>query len=201
VPYLDQDHLYRYHKLFHNSKRTIKLQNDDEVTFISQGLSDLLKTPKWSLPLQELFEWIDKNVGDDEDEITVDDVKNALPKATEHLRQKSTDWLELFKKPAILSYGHLVLGRRGFSTRFKWNEPPRPLAKKVISISADGNKTPEQANIANNLMSMDALLEYVFPLRHGITASIRVPSDITGEELGRLADFIRLLPGYNGAFS
>jgi hypothetical protein len=171
------------------------VQSAAEDAFINTALNGMLRSVKWGQPLRALFAWINESEADDNQEIVIDDVKKELEESTEHLKQKSTDWLALFKKLQGCNYGKLTLGRRGFPTRFRWHESPLSLARTVNSMSGEQNTGSKQTDFSKRPISGDALLVYIFPLRHGVTASVHVPADITGEELGRLADFTRLLPG------
>ncbi len=174
----------------------VKIVNSTvEGAFINEKLEQMLRSAKWGQPLRSLFRWIETNEADDHQETVVDDVVRDLEEASEHLRQKSTNWLSLFRKLEDCNYGKLVLGRRGFPTRFRWRDPPLYLARTVHLSSEDHTQIPEQSNAAKQPVGREGLLVYVFPLRHNVTASVHVPEDITGEELGRLADFTRLLPG------
>ena len=166
-----------------------------EDAFLNERIKAMLKSKKWGFPLQALLQDIEREVEPTEEgvETEVEGVAEDLGDATRHLHEKSADWLSLFRGLEKANYGKLILGRRGFKTRFLWTDPPALLARSALAFLEDSTSPPGDID-AEPLEKKGAWAEYVFPLRRNVTVSVQVPTDITREELSRLADFIRLLP-------
>jgi hypothetical protein len=164
---------------------------------LNASIERMLKSRTWGQPLRALFSWLlQASQGEEDNEIELDVVKEALPDATEHLTQKSTNWLSFFRQLEKTGYGELILGRRRFKTRFRWeDDEPSQLARAALAFVGD-NVASERFLASEASQSRDAAERvYPFPLRRNVTVYVRLPADVTREELARLADFTRLLPG------
>jgi hypothetical protein len=166
--------------------------------FLNMTIQNMLKSRKWGPPLQALFSWqLQASEGDEETETEteIDVLTEALPDASEHLREKSADWLALFRRLEKATCGDLILGRRGFKTRFRWRDPPfHDLARTALAFVGGIIPTSGIATASVVPQNRDSETVHPFPLRHNLTVYIRVPANVTRDELSRLADFIRLLP-------
>jgi hypothetical protein len=161
---------------------------------LNRAIETMLRNRKWGPPLQALLSWLHQTAkGEDDTETVVDEITKALPDASAYLRQKSTNWLTLLRRLEDAHCGDVVIGRRKFKTRFRWRVSPSQLARDALAFAGDNVVLPPLA--ANEEPASQGVERvHPFPLRHNMTVYVRVPADITREELNRLADFTRLLP-------
>ena len=162
-------------------------------------LKSMLKSRKWGPPLQALLSWLFETTteGEEDVETELEDLDALLPpEATEHLKRKSENWLTFFKQLERTDCGELILGRRGFKTRFRWHNHPA-VARAFLPYLADSSASHVRDFSAEEGTESRGSAEraHPFPLRQNVTVYVRVPADVTREELNRLADFTRLLPG------
>jgi hypothetical protein len=162
---------------------------------ISVALRNMLG-PKWKEITRIYFEWVLENYQDDgEDEFPTgkDIVEKALPAATEILHKKGENWLSFFRKLENASLGKVKLGRHTFPTRFVWHTSRLPDARYALTfINKEALEQPEISLEVPQLPMAET--SYSFPLRQDTIVQIRIPSDVSAQELERLADFIKLLP-------
>ncbi len=160
---------------------------------LNAGTQKLLKMPKWKPLLRALFTW-QADQDDEDGEVQLVKVEAALaPEAAEHLRRLGITWLHIFKELEKRGAGKVTLGRHGRPTRFEWEEPPATFAQAALTFMDDG-AVPASAGAEASAASAPLLVRYSFPLRSELMLEVRVPTDVTHEELARLADFTRLLP-------
>jgi hypothetical protein len=169
---------------------------EDAFLDLNTPLRNMLRSRKWGPPLQALFSWqLQASEGDEETETELDALTEALPDASAHLRERSADWLTLFRRLENATQGDLILGRRGFKTRFRWRDMPfHDLARSALAFVGGTIPTSGIATTSVVSQNQDSGRVHPFPLRHNLTVYIRVPVNVTRDELSRLADFIRLLP-------
>jgi hypothetical protein len=167
---------------------------DEYIPTIS--LQAMLKGKKWGEITRGFLRWVLATYqNDDEAQITTElkALEDQLPEITKLLHTKSLTWLSFFRRLEDASCGALKLGRRTFPTRFIWRDHPFQVARSSLSLSIDESLEPIEG--LSNLPNMKAVeASYSFPLRQDAIVQIRVPLDVSAEELARLADFIKLLP-------
>jgi hypothetical protein len=160
------------------------------------SLQQMLKSRKWGEITRGFLRWVlttYQNEDSSEIETELKVVENQLPEITKLLHAKSLEWLSFFRRLEDASCGTLKLGRRKFPTRFIWQDPPLEVARSSLSIP--GDESLEAIESLSKLPSMKAVeASYSFPLRQDTIVQIRIPSDVSADELSRLADFIKLLP-------
>lgn len=102
------------------------------------------------------------------------------------------DIVEVFKKLGEFGVGRFLIGRRGSPTRFEWSSSLRSVGRAaqgqggVVAV-ADASEADDEADASR-------MIRHEYRLRADFTAQIELPSDLTGREAARLADFIRTLP-------
>ena len=99
--------------------------------------------------------------------------------------------VEIFREMEILGVGKVVVGRKGYETRFRWNYKMTEVGKAAVGEI-------EEFEIADDLEESDeeegGLVTHEFKIRKDVIAIVRAPSDLTEREAERLAKFIQTLP-------
>ncbi len=169
----------------------------EETAFINRKLEVLLKTRKWNVALSALFTMYIK-----EDHIKyqsgvetiISDMPELLPEASMNLNDEGGDWLTLFRRIEDSNYGSIVLGRHKRKTRFVWRDSPFDIAEECLKILGVSNTYSVKPIDIEQESDQVLDVTYSFPLRHNRIVYVRLPQDITREELSRLAEFTKLLP-------
>ena len=90
-------------------------------------------------------------------------------------------------------HGSLIVGRRGYPTRFAWSKVPATVVKaasaKTASASKESPKTKSTANAAAT-----NTVTHTLNLRRGVSIQIALPADLTAREAVRLAHWVQALP-------
>ena len=87
-------------------------------------------------------------------------------------------------------HGSLIVGRRGYPTRFAWSKVPAPVAKAASAKPAAASKAEAKAKPAPSSNTVSHSLN----LRPGVTVQISLPADLTAREAVRLAHWVQALP-------
>ena len=87
-------------------------------------------------------------------------------------------------------HGSLIVGRRGYPTRFAWSKVPAPVVKAASAKPAAANKADTKAKTAPSANTVSHSLN----LRPGVAIQISLPADLTAREAVRLAHWVQALP-------
>jgi len=103
------------------------------------------------------------------------------------------DLVAFFRSLEAMGCGKFITGRLGHPSRFRWD-----VEMIGVSLAAKGEEQPIESMpfLARDEEDDDVpgSLAHQFVLRRDFTVRFSVPADITGNEAGRLADFIKTLP-------
>lgn len=152
---------------------------------------------KWKKISEQYFEWVVKKAFPRDPEDTssfptsIDDVTIELPEATKMLQQKNEDWLSFFRRLQGLRIGEVKLGRRSHKTRFEITYYRLDELFQLVNNKDFKNSTDI---LQKKIEKTYEPIKYSFPLRQNTIVEIAIPSDVSGQELDRLANFIKLLP-------
>jgi len=106
------------------------------------------------------------------------------------------DAIRVLKELDGLGLGRYLVGRRGGTTRFEWNRHPASVARAARGEVDDLPPSiyDEEADAFENLGPdhKDTIVDE-YKLRLDFQVRTLLPSDLTKEEAGRLADHIRTL--------
>lgn len=92
-------------------------------------------------------------------------------------------------------YGSLIVGRRGYPTRFAWSKVPAP----PIAAAPVAETTPVQAAPAAPVAPVAVVdsgdtRRHTLSLRPDVTVQVELPADLTAREAERLAHWMQALP-------
>jgi len=90
------------------------------------------------------------------------------------------DFLAMLKLLQTLGYGKYIVGRKGGTTRFVWDQPMLDVARiATAQVGAPATTVTTK--------------EHVFSVRPDWNISIEVPLNLTQKEADRLGDFVKTL--------
>lgn len=105
------------------------------------------------------------------------------------------DVLELFRGLEEAHCGEFVIGRRGHSSRFLWRVSLIDVGKVAAGeVAPIGTLTNASERLAIEEEVRTSWLEHAYNLRPDSRVTLSLPADLTKQEAGRLADFVRSLP-------
>jgi len=81
-----------------------------------------------------------------------------------------------------MGLGSFKAGRKGHQSRMKWRMTPNALNAQTGSNGVAGNTSPTR------------LLDFPVLLRPGLSITVTLPEDLSGDEADRVAEYIRSLP-------
>lgn len=138
-------------------------------------------------------------------EVTVERIESEL------VERERYDIVAALRELQKAGAGAWVEGRRGSKSRFVWSrqQPPRassgarakspakrragPAAPAVARVVAPA-VTPAVAQQGSTQASAPPLLEHSFHIRKGVLTSLRLPADVTRDEIERLCRFLQAIP-------
>jgi len=102
-------------------------------------------------------------------------------------------------KPTASAPSVNILKARQSSTKVLPSKTPRPapregMVSKAVKLANASKHRLASAIKAPAIKPTSSSLEHVFHLRPGYLATIRLPSDVTAEEMERFCQFLRVLP-------
>lgn len=140
---------------------------------------------------RRLFDWL-AGRQNDANETSVD-------RAAWMTGNNAQEMVRVFRELEQARCGHLILGRKGWKTRFKWNYSVRSLGE-----AAKGETTKLDTIDVNNIEVSEDMLEaapvsdagrvtYSFPLRPDFVLSVELPADFRTSDVERLAKWLQSL--------
>jgi hypothetical protein len=118
--------------------------------------------------------------------------------------QRRYDIVAALKELEKANLGELSAGRRGHKTVFQWAPAAARAQKRAAaaapqdapptSRSTPTRAAPRRAARAQTASPAAALIEHAFHVRPGVTASFRLPADVTRAEVERLCEILRAIP-------
>jgi hypothetical protein len=90
-------------------------------------------------------------------------------------------------------HGSLIVGRRGYPTRFAWSKVPAAVVKTASAKPAAASKASAKAKAPPTASNADTV-SHSLVLRPGVTTLIELPADLTAREAVRLAHWVQALP-------
>lgn len=115
----------------------------------------------------------------------------------EWLEMEYRDALEAAKRIEALTDWQLVIGRRGQKTRLVKRDAAA-IAAEPQTVAASDAAAPAQPFYAVRTRTggprTTETVEVYFPIRLGQNVALRLPADVTREELDRFALFLKSLP-------
>lgn len=130
-------------------------------------------------------------------EVTVERIESEL------VERERYDIVAALRELQKAGAGAWVEGRRGSKSRFVWSsqqaarakqEPraPRPARSTKARTEPAASKPVLQPAAARP--EAPAVLEHSFHIRKGVLTSLRLPADVTKEEIERLCRFLQAIP-------
>ncbi len=87
-------------------------------------------------------------------------------------------------------HGSLIVGRRGYPTRFAWSKVPASVVQTAPAKASAASK----ANAKSAATPSRNTVTHSLNLRRGVKISIELPADLTPREAVRLAHWVQALP-------
>lgn len=125
-------------------------------------------------------------LGSERESLTVEE---GMAEANGHPSPSRSEVVEAMKRLEAAGHGRFVSGRRGYHSRFKIERANSSPGEDISFQTSDSSEEPRVTPAA----PQGEVAEYTFPLRHGFTASLRLPTTISPSEADRLSQFIQLL--------
>lgn len=102
--------------------------------------------------------------------------------------------LDVFRALEIIGVGTLLIGRKGFETRFRWDKGylMTDVGKVAMAEMEELVEEPESA-VVRAEEPEDDLRTWSFELRPNQMVEVRVPEDLTAREAARLAKFVEAI--------
>ena len=108
------------------------------------------------------------------------------------------DAIYMLRQWESYGWGHVIVGRRGASTRFRPGKVVLSELRRCSSadaLSAEGNnRASETAQPFADAQNHTAFISHKFHLREELIVTIDLPTDLSDREAKRLARFIESLP-------
>lgn len=102
------------------------------------------------------------------------------------------DIIRVFRELETIGCGKVLMGRKGFSTRIKWDYKVLNLAKVAQGEDVEIVEI-DPADTASD-WDDDQLVTHYFQLRSDLRIEMRLPDGLSKKEAERLAAFIQTLP-------
>ena len=127
-----------------------------------------------------------------QDETVLDTLEHKLKRAGKPVPR--AEIVKFFKLLQDFGAGELIVGRKGHSSRFRWQVDSINLS--TIDVSFDKPETPK-INGTSDILGTSGptvLITHRFQLRADLVVEIKLPADLTTAEAGRLGQFINAIP-------
>ena len=127
-------------------------------------------------------------------EVTVERIESEL------VERERYDIVAALRELQKAGAGAWVEGRRGSKSRFVWSrqqaprargeQRPQPATSRRAAPPAPAAAPPEAAE----RLDASPVLEHSFHIRKGVLTSLRLPADVTKDEIERLCLFLQAIP-------
>jgi hypothetical protein len=147
------------------------------------------------------------------DQISIDDVQGTETPAADLLNLNMSDskgrrfngqhLRGALRSGESAGYGSLIVGRRGYPTRFAWSKVPASVvaqassnakASKRSAAASAADAKPAAAAARPAAASTSGNVMHSLQLRNGTTVHLELPADLTTREAERLAYWVQALP-------
>ena len=129
-----------------------------------------------------------------------DATETSVDRAAWMTRSQSHEIVRVFRELEAAGCGQLILGRKGWKTRFRWNYSVRSLSEAARGHTAkldniDVNNVEPEEDMQDSVEITDTTKHtHTMQLRSDVTVSIELPSDFTLREAERMAQWLRSIP-------
>jgi hypothetical protein len=128
-------------------------------------------------------------------ELSVDRTEAILRKGGEDIARREI--VEAFKALEDLGLGEFIIGRRGASSRLKWNVPMIEAGRAAQGVIESVPRLPDEELLTEEASEppvQSISMRHTYNLRPGYAVVIELPTNLSDREANRLAEFIKTLP-------